>query len=124
MDLGFFRIGSEQYAEDNKTYGVATILKSQVTLTDDGGVRFEYSAKGSMDRIQDVHDADVRKISEALLRRRSGPDDFLVYKSGRVWEDVRSGQINDYIQEHTDERFTAKDFRTWNGAGRGGPGNR
>jgi DNA topoisomerase-1 len=115
MDLGFFRIGSEQYAEENDTYGVATILKSHVSLVGKEGVRFEYSAKGSIDRIQDVEDPEVRKISEKLLRRRSGPADFLAYKEGRRWVDVKSSDINAYIQEYTDDRFSAKDFRTWNG---------
>jgi DNA topoisomerase-1 len=115
MDLGFFRIGSEQYAEENSTYGVATILKSHVRLIRGGGVRFEYSAKGSQERIQDVFDPDVRKVSEVLLRRRSGPDDFLAWKDGRRWVDIRSAEINDYIREHSGGEFSAKDFRTWNG---------
>ncbi len=115
MDLGFFRIGSEQYTEENGTFGVATIRRDHVELVGDDGIRFEYSAKGSQDRIQDVHDPAVRKIAEKLLRRRSGPDDFLAWKDGRAWVDVRSHEINEYIQAHTDERFSAKDFRTWNG---------
>lgn len=115
MDLGFFRIGSEQYAEENSTYGVATILRSHVTLVDDDGVRFEYSAKGSQDRIQDVHDPAVRKVAEPLLRRRSGPDDFLAFKDDRIWVDLRSSHINEYIQRHASEGSSAKNFRTWNG---------
>lgn len=115
MDLGFFRIGSEQYAEENSTYGVATILRSHVTLVGDDGVRFEYSAKGSQERMQDVHDPDVRQVSEALKRRRSGPDDFLAYKKDRRWVDVKSTEINEYIQGHAGETSSAKDFRTWNG---------
>lgn len=115
MDLGFFRIGSEEYADENRTFGVATIRKNHVSLVDDDGVRFEYSAKGSKKRIQDVYAHDVRIFAEKLLRRRSGPDDFLVYKDGRTWVDVKSSDINEYIQEHTDGRFSAKDFRTWNG---------
>lgn len=115
MDLGFFRIGSEQYAEENETYGVATILKSHVSLVGDEGVRFDYTAKGSIDRVQDVEDPEVRSIAEKLLRRRSGPDDFLAFKEGGRWVDVKSTDVNAYIQEYTDERFSAKDFRTWNG---------
>lgn len=115
MDLGFFRIGSEQYAEENETFGMATIRKDHVSLVDDDGVRFEYSAKGSQERVQIVRDPEVRKVSEKLLRRRSGPEDFLAYKHGRRWVDVKSGDINGYIQEHAGERFSAKDFRTWNG---------
>ena len=115
MDLGYFRIGSEQYAEENETYGAATILKSHVTLAGKQGVRFEYSAKGSQERIQDISDRGLRKAAEELLKRRSGPEDFLVYKRGRNWTDVRSTDINEYIQAHAGETFSAKDFRTWNG---------
>lgn len=115
MDLGFFRIGSEQYAEENSTYGVATILRSHVSLIGDDTVRFEYSAKGSQERIQDVEDPDVRKIAEAQLRRRSGPDDFLAFRDGRTWVDIRSDDINGYIQELAGMTSSAKDFRTWNG---------
>ena len=115
MDLGFFRIGSEQYAEENSTYGVATILRSHVSLVGDDVVRFEYSAKGSQERIQDVEDPDVRMVAEALLRRRSGPDDFLAFKEGRSWVDIKSGDINQYIQDLAGMSSSAKDFRTWNG---------
>lgn len=115
MDLGFFRIGSEQYAEENDTYGVATILRSHVSVVGDDLIRFEYSAKGSQKRVQDVEDPDVRKITKAQLRRRGGPDDFLAFKEGRRWVDVKSGDINDYIQELAGTKSSAKDFRTWNG---------
>lgn len=116
IDLGHFRIGNEQYAEENSTFGVATILKSQVRLADeDDGVEFSYPAKGSQERNLTIHDRQIRGLSEKLLRRRSGPEDFLVYREGRDWIDVRSEDVNDYIQEHAGDEFSAKDFRTWHG---------
>lgn len=116
MDLGHFRIGSEQYAEQNETYGVATIRKEHVTLgAADDEVVFEYAAKGSLERSVALEDAQVRRFTERLLRRRGGPGDFLVYKDGRRWADVSSDDLNRYIQTHAGEGFSAKDFRTWNG---------
>jgi DNA topoisomerase I len=59
-----------------------------------------------------VLDPPVRKVVAQLKRHRGGPD-LLAYKRGRVWVDVRSDDINDYIKEQTGGDFTAKDFRTW-----------
>jgi DNA topoisomerase IB len=116
LDLGQFRVGSEQYAEENSTFGVATILKSQVHLPGSGDeIEFDYPAKGSQDRHLTIRDSQVRTLSEILIRRRSGPEDFLVYKEGRKWVDVRSQDVNGYIQQYAGEDFSAKDFRTWHG---------
>lgn len=116
LDLGHFRIGSEQYAEENSTFGVATILRRQVTLpAGSDEIVFDYPAKGALDRRVSIRDRAVRTIAEPLMRRRSGPDDFLVYRSGRRWADVRSTDINEYIRDGAGGPFSAKDFRTWHG---------
>lgn len=116
IDLGYFRIGSEQYAEENETFGVATILKSQVSFgQEEDAVTFEYPAKGSAERQVTIRDGAIHELTEKLLRRRSGPDDFLVYRSGSRWLDLRSTDVNDYIQRQVGNGFTAKDFRTWHG---------
>lgn len=116
IELGHFRIGSERYAAENETFGAATVTRDHVKLgpgTEE--VSFEYVGKGSLERSVTIRDPGVRGVSELLLRRRSGPDDFLAFKDGRRWRDVASEDINGYIQEHAGERFSAKDFRTWNG---------
>src|SRR4051812_5698029 len=59
LDLGFFRIGTEGYAEENQTYGLATIHKRHVKLEAPSTVNFDYMAKGSKRRIQSVVDPDV-----------------------------------------------------------------
>lgn len=116
MDLGHFRIGGEQYAEENETFGVATILRDQVALPrGTQTVEFSYPAKGSLDRRVLLRDPEIRAVSEKLKRRRAGPDDFLAYRSGRRWVDLKSHEINEYIQETVGEGHSAKDFRTWNG---------
>jgi DNA topoisomerase I len=113
LDRGFFRIGTEDYAEQNQTYGLATMEKRHVTLEDDGVLRFDYVAKGGKRRIQSIVDPEVYELVAALKRRRSGAE-LLAYKNGRGWVDVRSDDINDYIKEISGEGFSAKDFRTWN----------
>ncbi len=114
LDRGFFRIGSESYAEANNTYGLATMLRSHVSLHGDGAVQFDYPAKGGLRRIQSVVDEDVFDVVAALKRRRSGGPELLAYRSGRRWIDVHSSDINEYIRELTRGDFSAKDFRTWN----------
>jgi DNA topoisomerase IB len=113
LDLGFFRIGTEGYAEQNQTYGLATIHKRHVKIKGDMIV-FDYAAKGGQRRIESIVDPAVHAIVDALKRRRSGGSELLAYKSGGRWIDVKSSDINDFIKEVTGGDFTAKDFRTWN----------
>ena len=113
LDIGFFRIGSEGYTEQNQSYGLATIEKRHVRLGD-GTVTFDYQAKSGQRRIQALVDPDVYAVVEALKRRRGGGPELLAYRDGRRWSDVRSADINAYIKEVTGDEFTAKDFRTWN----------
>jgi DNA topoisomerase I len=114
LDLGFFRIGTEGYAEENQTYGLATMHKRHVKLEPPSTVNFDYIAKGSKRRIQSVVDPDVFAVVETLKRRRGGKPELLAWSRGREWVDVRSADINQYIKEVTGGDFSAKDFRTWN----------
>jgi DNA topoisomerase I len=112
LDRGFFRIGSESYAEENETYGLATMKKRHVTV-DGERVRFEYEAKGKQRRVQSFVDPEVAEVVSRLKRRRGGIDELLAYKDGGRWQDVKSQDINDYLKEITGADFSAKDFRTW-----------
>ena len=114
LDQGFFRIGSEGYAEENETYGLATIRKSHVTLGRDGVVTFDYEAKGGTRQRQRVIDPDIHEVVSILKRRRGGGPELLAYKADRRWVDVQSADINAYVKEATGGDFSAKDFRTWN----------
>jgi DNA topoisomerase-1 len=113
LDCGFFRIGSESYAEDNESYGLATIRKEHVSLNGKSIV-FDYPAKGRRRRIHSIVDSDVKKIVTALKRRRGGKPELLAYKRGHRWKDLGSADINEYIKEAAGGDFSAKDFRTWN----------
>ena len=114
LDRGFFRIGSEDYAEENDTYGVATMKRRHVTVEGDV-ITFDYEAKGGQRRVQAIGDPEVARIVETLKRRRGGGDDLLAYKEGRRWKDIKSGDINDYVKDAAGGDYSAKDFRTWSG---------
>jgi len=114
LDVGFFRIGTEGYAEENQTYGLATIHKRHVRLEPPSTVNFDYVSKAGKRRIQSVLDPEVYAVVEALKRRRGARPELLACKRGRAWADVRSTDINGYIKEATGGDFSAKDFRTWN----------
>ena len=114
LDLGFFRIGSEVYAEENESFGLATVRREHVTIKR-VEVVFDFPAKSGQRRVQSIRDAAARRALEAMYRRRSGPDDLLAYRAGGEWVDVRSDEINEYIHEKIGEEFTAKNFRTWHG---------
>jgi DNA topoisomerase-1 len=114
LDRGFFRIGSEQYAAENESYGLATMRKEHVTLDpEQRGMVFDYTAKSGKRRVQGVVDPAVFDVVSALKRRRGGGPELLAYRSGRSWSDVRSPDINEYLKAATGDDFSAKDFRTW-----------
>lgn len=114
LDLGFFRVGGEEYAETNESFGLATIRREHVSIVD-GEMVFDFPAKSGQRRIQSVRDAGAREAIETMRRRRGGPEDLLAYREDVRWRDVRSVDVNAYIQEEIGEEFSAKDFRTWSG---------
>jgi DNA topoisomerase IB len=114
LDLGFFRIGGEAYAETNNSFGLATIQKQHVTVSH-GEVVFDYVAKSGQERYVALADDLVRAAVRDLLRRRGGGPDLLAYKDGRQWKDVTSADINAYVKEIVGGEVSAKDFRTWHG---------
>jgi DNA topoisomerase IB len=114
LDLGFFRIGGEAYAEANNSYGLATIHKEHVSI-ESGSVIFNYVAKSGQERYVALADDLVLRAVRNLLARRGGGPELLAYKDGRHWRDISSNDINSYIKTHVGEEMSAKDFRTWHG---------
>jgi DNA topoisomerase-1 len=114
LDRGFFRVGGEDYAVENESYGLATIHKRHVQLLDDCTLLFDYPAKSGQRRVQSIIDADAYEVLEQLKRRRGGSPELLAYRDGRRWRDLKSADINAYVKEVTGGDFSAKDFRTWN----------
>jgi DNA topoisomerase IB len=113
LDLGFFRIGSEEYAEANGSFGLATIRSEHVSISRDGVITFDYVAKSGKQRVQSIAEPELCRIVTSLKRRRGGGEELLAYKNSKGWHDIKSHDINDYVAEVTRGEFTAKDFRTW-----------
>jgi DNA topoisomerase-1 len=112
LDRGFFRVGGEDYAVTNKSYGLATMLKRHVRLRDDVLV-FDYPAKSGKRQMRAVVDPLVADVVGRLKRRSGGGPELLAWKDGRRWVDVRSEDINEYLKAATGLDVSAKDFRTW-----------
>jgi len=113
LDIGFFRIGGEEYAEAHGSFGLATLRTEHVTVGRDGVVTFDYVAKSGIRRIQTIAEPGLHRLLTTLTRRRDDGDGLLAYQDRAGWHDIRSDDINDYLAEVMGEDFTAKDFRTW-----------
>jgi DNA topoisomerase-1 len=112
LDLGFFRVGSDDYAERNESYGLTTMLKRHASIAGEE-VIFDYIAKSGVRRVQAIADGDVLEVVAGLKRRR-GAGQLLAYREGRRWVEVHADDVNAYIKRISGGDFTAKDFRTWN----------
>ncbi|HYF25258.1 MAG TPA: DNA topoisomerase IB [Baekduia sp.] len=112
LDRGFFRIGSEDYAVQNETYGLATMHKRHCRVRGDV-LLFDYPAKHGKRRIQAVVDPEVAEVVERLKHRRGGSPELLAYKEAGRWRDVKSADINAYLKDACHRDVSAKDFRTW-----------
>ncbi len=118
LDLGAFRVGSEQYAEDNGTYGLATLRREHVRVRGEQ-VFFSYNAKGGIERELELTDKPTADVVRELLKRPEEGEELLGYwvqgpDGERLWHDVTSTEVNAYLKEISDAEITAKDFRTWN----------
>jgi DNA topoisomerase-1 len=114
LDIGCFRVGNAEYAEEHETFGVATLRTAHVTVHQKG-VTFSYDAKGSIPRTVSVRDPEVKLAIAALCRRRGPDEDLLAWKNKDAWVSVGAMGLNDYIKAEAGPDFSAKDFRTWAG---------
>jgi DNA topoisomerase IB len=124
LEQGLFRVGGERYAEENTSYGLATLRKEHVSIDKAGRMVFDYPAKSGQRRHITIDDPELLPVITTLKRRRTGPDELLAYRrtgsrggSGGSggWCDVRSSDINDYLQSVLGPGFSSKDVRTWLG---------
>jgi DNA topoisomerase I len=114
LDLGAFRVGSEQYAEDNGTFGLATLRRDHVRVRGEK-VSFSFTAKGGVERELDIVDEPTATVVRELMRRPEPTGDELLgyWLDDGSWHDVTSSEINAYLKEISGAEITAKDFRTW-----------
>ncbi len=114
LDLGYFRAGSEQYAEENDSYGIATLLCEHVALQKHA-VEFDYPAKSGVRRTLLIDDPEVVRSVRAQLRHRDHTERFLVCRNGSDWADLHADDLNARFKELVGDEYTVKDLRTWHG---------
>ncbi|MGC4834402.1 DNA topoisomerase IB [Micromonospora vinacea] len=113
LDMGMFRVGSDQYANgDDPTYGVST-LRPEHARSRRGCVVFVFPAKGGIEQVRRIEDPELCQVLVNLRRRRRQAERLFGYWDGREWRDVRSDEVNGYLRDASGGEMTAKDFRTW-----------
>jgi DNA topoisomerase I len=111
LDLGYFRIGSDIYAETNGSFGLTTLERRHVRRQRDRLV-FRFTGKSGIEHSVEIDDPEVLVALESLRRRRGGSARLLAYQLKRRWRDLDSASVNTYLSGHLED-LTAKDFRTW-----------
>jgi DNA topoisomerase-1 len=114
LDRGYFRAGGEQYAEENESYGIATLLCEHVTVHRDA-VDFDYPAKSGVRRTLEIEDPAVVRAVRALMRRTERTERLLVCRTASGWIDVRADDLNARFKGLVGDEYTVKDLRTWHG---------
>jgi DNA topoisomerase IB len=112
LDTAAFRIGGEEYAEENDTYGLASLRRRHLQVRGTEMV-FDFPAKLGVRRLAVVRDAAAADVFAALKDRRKGSA-LLACRHREGWRTLRSDDVNAYLKEWLGEQFSAKDFRTWN----------
>jgi DNA topoisomerase IB len=114
VDRGYFRAGGEQYAEDNDSYGLATLRCDHARVRGDM-VSFDYPAKSGVQRALQIENREVARAVRALLRRPQRTDRLLAYRNSTGWADVHAEDVNDRFKELVGDEYSVKDLRTWHG---------
>ena len=114
FDRGYFRAGGEQYAEENESYGLATLLCEHVTLHPDS-VAFDYPAKSGVRRTLQIEDREVVTAVRSLMRRGDRSDRLLACRSASGWVDIHADDLNARFKELVGADYSVKDLRTWHG---------
>lgn len=113
IDLQYFRVGNERYAEAHRSYGVTTLQGEHVRASSTG-VEFDFVGKsGKRQRVR-ARDARIARVVSQLLEL-PGDEVFRFFDEDGVIRDIRSRHVNAYVKRHAGEAFSAKDFRTWGG---------
>ncbi len=113
LERTLIRIGNDEYARTNKSYGLTTIRNTHVQVKG-GTMTFRFRGKSGIRHEVDLEDPRLARVVRRL-QDLPGQELFgYVDDDGEV-RDVTSDEVNEYLQEITGEEFTAKDFRTWAG---------
>ena len=114
LDTTLIRVGSEEYARENRSYGLTTLRKRHLKVSA-GTLRFKFRGKSGIEHDVAVSDARVARIVKRCMDL-PGQDLFQYLDADGTRHGVTSSDINDYLREITGADFTAKDYRTWAGS--------
>jgi DNA topoisomerase-1 len=113
LDLGYFRIGNDVYADQNGSFGLTTLQRRHVRKQGDTMV-FCFIGKSGVEHCITIDDVATVEALEVMRRRRAPADEeLLAWKERGRWHDLDAGHVNDYVRGATGMEATAKDFRTW-----------
>jgi DNA topoisomerase-1 len=113
LERTFIRVGNEEYARENKSFGLTTMQDRHVDVKG-AKLRFRFRGKSGIMHEVDFTDRRMAKMV-SNLQDLPGQDLFQYVDETGELRDVTSQDVNDYLHEITGEDFTAKDFRTWAG---------
>lgn len=113
LERTFIRIGNEEYARENKSFGLTT-LKNRHVKVRGTQVRFRFRGKSGRQHEVDFTDRRVAKVI-AKCQDLPGQDLFQYLDEAEEVQNITSQNVNEYLREIAGEDFTAKDFRTWGG---------
>ena len=113
LDCTGIRIGNDEYARSNRSFGLTTLQDRHVEVSG-SNIRFEF--RGKSGKIHSVSLND-RRLARIVQRCQDIPGEnlFQYIDEDEVRQTVSSGDVNDYLREVSGQDFTAKDFRTWSG---------
>ena len=107
------RVGNEEYARDNRSYGLTT-LRDRHAEVGSSRIRFRFRSKGGKASDVELSDARLARIV-ARCQDLPGQELFAYLDDNGEVRAIGSSDVNDYLREITGQDFTAKDFRTWSG---------
>ncbi len=113
LDLAHMRVGNEEYARLNHSFGLTTLRDKHVEVL---GSHMRFRFRGKSGQHQDIDIADAR-LARIVRRCEELPGHELfqyVTREGDI-HDIHSDDVNEYLKEITKDDVTAKDFRTWGG---------
>ena len=113
LEVSLIRVGNDEYARDNKSYGLTT-MKNRHAKVRGAKIKFQFRGKSGKEHVVEVEDRRIARIVRAC-QELPGQELFQYVDDAGQKHDVGSGDVNDYLREVTGRDFTAKDFRTWAG---------
>ncbi len=111
LEHTFIRVGNEEYARDNKSFGLTTLRNRHVKIKG-AQVRFEFKGKSGIEHLVDITHPKVAKVIKKCIEL-PGFELFQCIDADGKKHVIDSEDVNEYLQETTGQNVTAKDFRTW-----------